>query len=379
MLCSALLLLATASAHCALAAPGLLLQVSGPSAVHNVDNFKIITTVTNIGDESLKLLNDPHSPLSDLPTDLFDIVNVNGTSPDFIGIEALYALTIDDFQVKYVPHLAATMSDPLVFTRLVPGQSVEVEHDLSLAYDFAASGPGSYVVNVKSLNTFYRVFGSGSHVSALLAQSGLPTHAVNVTGSLIPNKRMLRPDTEDCEDWQTRGVHGAIPIAEKYIANALAELSREGSQGDNYKRWFGAPSEHRLSTVISHFEALTGNNFSEFTFICNTPYCARTPGVYAYVYPNDFGKVHVCDQFFRSPVGGTDSRASTIVHESSHFTRNGGTEDHAYGTTLTQDLARNYPQLAVMNADNHEYFSVHAKADGFGEAPVLLAQTYFAK
>ncbi|KAL7284359.1 hypothetical protein ACG7TL_001648 [Trametes sanguinea] len=350
MLCSALLLLATASAHCALAAPGLLLQVSGPSAVHDVDNFKIITTVTNIGDEALKLLNDPHSPLSDLPTDLFDIVNVNGTSPDFIGIEARQIC-----------------------------QSVEVEHDLSLAYDFAASGPGSYVVNVKSLNTFYRVFGSGSHVSALLAQSGLPTHAVNVTGSLIPNKRMLRPDTEDCEDWQTRGVHGAIPIAEKYIANALAELSREGSQGDNYKRWFGAPSEHRLSTVISHFEALTGNNFSEFTFICNTPYCARTPGVYAYVYPNDFGKVHVCDQFFRSPVGGADSRASTIVHESSHFTRNGGTEDHAYGTTLTQDLARNYPQLAVMNADNHEYFSVHAKADGFGEAPVLLAQTYFAK
>ncbi|KAI9058081.1 Metalloprotease [Trametes sanguinea] len=368
MLCSALLLLAIASARGVLAAPSLLLQVSGPSTVHDVDNFKIITTVTNTGDEPLKLLNDPHSPLSDLPTDLFDIVNVNGTSPDFIGIE-----------VKYVPHVAATMNDPLVFTRLAPGQSVEVEHDLSLAYDFTASGPGAYVVNVKSLNTFYRVFGSGSHVSALLAQSGLPTHAVNVTGSLVPTKQSLRPDTEGCEDWQTRDVHSAIPLAEKYIANALAELTREGSQGDNYKRWFGAPSEHRLSTVISHFEALTGNNFSEFTFICNTPYCARRPGVYAYVYPNDFGKVHVCDQYFRSPVGGTDSRASTIVHESSHFTRNGGTQDHAYGTTLTQDLARNYPQLAVMNADNHEYFSAHAKADGLTETPVLLAQAYFAK
>ncbi|KAI8968767.1 Metalloprotease [Trametes punicea] len=365
MLSTALLLLA--SATCTLAVPGLLLQVSGPPYVHDVDNFIVTTTLTNTGDEPLKLLNDPHSPLSDLPTDIFDINNQHGTSPDFIGIE-----------VKYLPHLAATQNDPLAFINLAPSQSVDVKHNISLAYDFSGSGPGLYTVNMKALNTFYHV--SGSHISVLLATSRLPNHAVNVSGSLVSRAGgALRPDTKECEDWQRQAVHGAIPLAKRYIANALAELTREGSKGDNYRRWFGAPSEHRLSTVASHFEALTGNNFTDFTFICNTAFCSRNSGVFAYVYPDDFGKIHVCDMFFRSPVGGLDSRASTIVHESSHFTRNGGTRDHAYGTTLTQELARSYPQLAVMNADNHEYYSVHAEGTELNDPPVVLTQLYFGE
>ena len=109
--------------------------------------------------------------------------------------------------------------------------------------------------------------------------------------------------------------------------------------------------------------------------------------------------MHVCDQFFRAPVGGHNSRASTIVHEvrvhlitpcgfrystddphdqSSHFTRNGGTEDHAYGESLAQELARNYPQMAVMNADNHEYYAAGAHGDELLEdESVVLSQTYF--
>lgn len=80
------LLLCMAAVVRTLAAPSVLLQVSGPSSVVDIGNLKVVTTVTNTGEEPLKLLNDPRSPLSDLPTDKFTITNPHGTSPDFIGI-----------------------------------------------------------------------------------------------------------------------------------------------------------------------------------------------------------------------------------------------------------------------------------------------------
>jgi len=49
-------------------------------------------------------------------------------------------------------------------------------------------------------------------------------------------------------------------------------------------------------------------------------------------------------------------QAGTLVHEASHFTQNGGTNDYAYGQANCTDLARDYPDYAVMNADSHEFF-----------------------
>jgi peptidyl-Lys metalloendopeptidase len=46
-----------------------------------------------------------------------------------------------------------------------------------------------------------------------------------------------------------------------------------------------------------------------------------------------------------------------IVHESSHFIRNGGTQDYRYGKDGCKHLANNHPAHAVMNADCHEYFA----------------------
>ncbi|KAI0353361.1 Metalloprotease [Trametes cingulata] len=365
MLSGPTLLLLLSSVAGALAAPGLFLQVHGPSSVQDIGDLKVTTTLTNTGDEHLNLLNDPRSPLSDLPTDRFTIVNHHGTSPDFVGIAA-----------KYVPSVAAASMDSSAFTILAPGQSVSVEHDLSLAYDFSTSGPGPYTINVKELNAFYYV--SRGRIYALLAGNDLPNHSVNISGTLTSRAAVSsRPDVEKCDSWEEVAVQSAIPHAQQYISDALNALKHDGYQSDDYKRWFGSPSEHRLATVASHFEALIGNNFTEFTFICHAPMCRSRPGIFAFVYPDDFGRVNVCETFFRAPVGGPDSRASTLVHESSHFTRNGGTLDHTYGQALSQELARGYPQLAVMNADNHEYFSVGAHGGVSLQEPATFAQVHF--
>lgn len=56
------------------------------------------------------------------------------------------------------------------------------------------------------------------------------------------------------------------------------------------------------------------------------------------------------------------TQAGTLVHESSHFTANGGTDDHAYGQTACKSLALSSPANAVDNADSHEYFAENTPA-----------------
>ena len=69
------------------------------------------------------------------------------------------------------------------------------------------------------------------------------------------------------------------------------------------------------------------------------------------------GTVYLCGAFWDAPTTGTDSKGGTLVHESSHFTDNGGTEDYVYGQSSAKSLASSDPDEAVYNADNHEYFA----------------------
>jgi peptidyl-Lys metalloendopeptidase len=87
----------------------------GPPAVDTVEHLKIVATITNTGDETLKVLNDPRGPLNKLPTDTFVITDAKGAQPSFTGIK-----------LKYVPKTAAALG---VYTILAPGKSVAVEHD----------------------------------------------------------------------------------------------------------------------------------------------------------------------------------------------------------------------------------------------------------
>ena len=74
------------------AAPGLSLHISGPQIVEGIENLKLVVTVTNVGDEILKLLKDPRSPLTgdSLPADKFIIVNAAGDMPLFNGVIMKY-------------------------------------------------------------------------------------------------------------------------------------------------------------------------------------------------------------------------------------------------------------------------------------------------
>ena len=111
-------LVAIATAASVSAAPGLSLKVTGPAAVDGVENLKVVATVTNTGDETLKLLNDPRTVLSTLPANTFSITTDSGASPSFTGVK-----------VKYSPSRAAKSTVASAFTVLEPGASVSVTHD----------------------------------------------------------------------------------------------------------------------------------------------------------------------------------------------------------------------------------------------------------
>lgn len=86
--------------------------------MNGIENLKVVATITNTGDETLKILNDPRGPLSTIPTNTFAITDAEGVSPVFTGVKA-----------KYVPQVVINEGKEGSFTVLTPGQSVKVEHN----------------------------------------------------------------------------------------------------------------------------------------------------------------------------------------------------------------------------------------------------------
>ncbi len=143
----------------------------------------------------------------------------------------------------------------------------------------------------------------------------------------------------------------AIAMAEE--STAIMNNASEMTQGKRYTTWFGVPNSNRQSTVTSHYNKIYSaldNQDIGFDCSCNENY-------YAYVYNSEPYTIYLCNAFWYAPRTGTDSQAGTLIHEMSHFTVVAGTEDYAYGHTDAKNLAKNNPNNAVFNADNHEYFA----------------------
>ncbi|KAJ8469577.1 hypothetical protein ONZ45_g10909 [Pleurotus djamor] len=330
------------AALAASAAPGLTLKVSGPDAVTGVDNLKVVTSLVNTGDETLKLLNDPRGPLSKLPTETFAITDASGARASFTGIKA-----------KYVPAQAAKLDDESAFTVLAPGQSIEITHDLATVYNFTSTGEGSY--NFEARNLFHLV---DANKNAVPIYANVETHTAKISGKLAVARTSQsglerRASFIGCSSTRQTQLNQAASAAQSYASGALSYLNSHTSATTRYTTWFGAFVTSRYNTVKSHFTNINGNSFASYTFDCT---CTDS-GTYAYVYPDDFGTVTLCGAFWNAPLTGTDSKGGTLIHESSHFTRNGGTDDHVYGQSGAKSLAISNPAFAIDNADSHEYFA----------------------
>lgn len=144
-----------------------------------------MATITNTGNETLKILNDPRGfkLLWKRPANKFTITSFHGGRPAFRGIK-----------VKYSPTVAAQAGD---FTVVPSGSSIDVPHDrvfklfckicpplkylylVSEAYNFTSSGVGAY--EFEADNLFY----INNEVSTLWANpSQAQAYSASVAGNL---------------------------------------------------------------------------------------------------------------------------------------------------------------------------------------------------
>ncbi|EUC60629.1 peptidyl-lys metalloendopeptidase [Rhizoctonia solani AG-3 Rhs1AP] len=341
------------------AAPSITLSTFGPSSVSDVLALKIVTSIKNTGTETLRLLNDPNSALSAWETDSFHVARADS------NLVAGPALNFTGLRIKYSPAAAVKAGKPELFTLIPAGATVNITHNLASTYDFSGKGGGAGKYKLKAstrAKTFLSV-GTDGAITSVEATEGTVAE-VAVSGRLSGPKlqpsakgaahgtgafqqasgKSKRALVRGCNDPQ---INDILTAADR--ANNMAH----GAHGLNMAaQWFGGWDQNRYNLVFGHYDAIRFNP-PNFLYDCT----CTDDGLYAYVYPDTPDQVFLCGAFWRAPMEGTDSKAGTIVHEASHFTKYGGTADHAYGQGACRDLARNDPNRAAMNADSHEYFA----------------------
>ncbi|WP_374349013.1 M35 family metallo-endopeptidase [Chitinimonas sp.] len=160
---------------------------------------------------------------------------------------------------------------------------------------------------------------------------------------------------EGCSTSRKSSINAAVTAGSNYASDAVNYFAGTATPGTaRYKTWFGKYSSSNWSTVKSHYSKIKTTLTSKpLVFDCS----CNDSGVFAKVYPDQPYKYYLCPAFWTAPMTGTDSKGGTLVHESSHFTINGGTDDYAYGQDDAKSLAKSNPSQAIQNADNHEYFA----------------------
>lgn len=336
--------LASASA---VAASGLQVSLSTDATRFAASTDVVVrVTLTNPTASTLRVLAW-QTPAKGLEESLFD-VTLDGVPATYLG--------------KHVKRSAPTAQDYLTVSA---GQRLAYEVDLSRYYAFTDSG--SYVI------TYDSAFGDLAGPSNRLLSNALvvdvagrgeiatPTPAIVFGGSTTFN---------GCDASRQTALNQARTNASTYAADATTFFNNNRA-GARYVKWFGVFNGSRWANVKNHY-ALISNAADNVAVHFD---CTCTDSYYAYVYANQPYNIYLCNAFWSAPATGTDSKAGTLIHELSHFTILGGTNDFVYGQSGAMSLAISNPANATMNADNHEYFVENTPATADNAAAYRLTNT----
>ncbi|MFC3025504.1 M35 family metallo-endopeptidase [Vibrio zhugei] len=317
-------------------------------------DVKVKVTITNQSSHNVKVLDWFLLKNNKLNSDAFD-VSVNGQKVDYTG--------------PIVKRPSPTDADYLA---IGAGQTVTHTVDLSAYYDMTTAGTYNVQFDVSALNLIKQPYQAKS--AAAQGPQSLSSNDVNFYVAGIDPKFAALAESKiaqaiqaksgidyvgNCSNSQRASISGAVQAAQSISSSAynyLLDYYDNGSASRRYAQWFGTYSSSRYATVTQHFYRITDalvNKTVTADCGCDPDYASA----FAYVYPNQPYHIHLCGAFWNAPTTGTDSKAGTLVHEMSHFTVNGGTDDVAYGQYNARQLARSNPAKAITNADSHEYFA----------------------
>ncbi|WP_460736107.1 M35 family metalloendopeptidase [Lysobacter tyrosinilyticus] len=283
----------------------------------------------------------------------------------------LFQVSRDGQPVQYEgPMIKRGLPQAEDFAILRAGETLRVTVDLSNSYDMSKSG--DYVVALASplqhaslsngemlkqgnglpmaiQSVPLRLWVDGADVLAKGGQAAKGKPGGGGGGTVVNGVSYV-----GCSTTQIDGAGKAVVEARNYAENAKGYLNG-GTVGARYTTWFGAYTSSRYSTVNQHFvniDAAIDQNNGQIKINCG---CSQS--YYAYVYPTRPYEIFVCRAFWSAPLTGTDSKAGTLIHETSHFNVVAGTDDHVYGQAGAKNLAITDPAAAIDNADSHEYFA----------------------
>lgn len=340
---SAFVLAAVATFGASAASNGITVSITPAKAVlqSNDDVLVTVKMTNNSGVDQLVLKSG--TPFGSNPDALFEVVR------DGVAV---------DYQGRITKRVAPTAAD---YFTLKAGKSYSQTVELSALYDMSQTGNYSIRYNFHSEHAFAGgnqglvAGGNAGELTSGNVSMWINGHSNGAKVSPAPSLQALAASLSytNCSSSRQSLISTAYGSAKTYASNALSYLNA-GTKGARYTTWFGTYDATRYSTVKSHFSKIS-NAYATQAFVVD---CSCTDsGTYAYVYPNQPYKIYVCGAFWSAPNTGTDSKAGTLVHESSHFTVLGGTADNAYGQTAAKSLAKSSPAKAIMNADSHEYFA----------------------
>ncbi|KIM23516.1 hypothetical protein M408DRAFT_27858 [Serendipita vermifera MAFF 305830] len=238
-----------------------------------------------------------------------------------------------------------------------------VVDDVANGYDFTSSETGAYTIEPAYTEFYYEdpSTGAPTPITATVSTSrGTRRYTCNLKSHNYENRKAKRHAARslaeratlrkrdiavtNCASSLKDEIVLSAQTASLYVADAERYLTLAANANSaRYETWFGTFEQSNVDRVLDHYGKIRSD-------------------VFVHVFPDEFGHIHLCNQYIQAEVAGTDSKAGTIVHESTHFTLNGRTKDLAYGQTRAQALAVSNSTGATMNADSHEYFAENSPA-----------------
>lgn len=345
--------------------PGLAadLRIETPE-VHAQGPLLAHFTLTNTSGGELTVLKW-HTPLEGFRSDMFQVKR-DGTPVRYLG--------------ALVKRVAPAQEEVLVLPK---GGSVSATVDLFKAY--AIFEPGEYSVQFASTLAVVRggtpgqsqpdrdlipVEISSRPVSFSLLEPRTPSPEIvkALQATPLPSEPVLRmgalpPLTfVKCTQEQITALESAREQAARMAAYSslviwLTPVSKRPSVP--YKTWFGAYDATRYDQVGNNFNAIyyVLANEERLTIHCSNETrdeCYPLSMTMAFVNAADPFDVHVCPRYWKAPPLGTDSQASTFVHEVSHFDIVADTSDFPIPCV---NLALSDPAKAITDADCYENFA----------------------
>ncbi len=307
-------------------------------------------TIANSHDKDLRLLKR-NTPLDDVTAPIYEVTR-NGKPLLYEGL-LFKRLPPTDEEYVSIP-AKSSISSPV---------------DLSVMYGFKTAG--IYSVKMSAMLQYF--VGTTANSSSQLISSNTAVFNLEDTGlqPIVTIAETLRRNSSSTPQMTLRATVGAAKAP--YFAGAWSSSDKSSSttaynaaysilstcytsvssNPNLYTKWFGYRYSGYVDTVKGVFLSIK-KAMESTSYILNYlgPKCKGN--IVAYTYHGST-TLYLCAGYFSAPTTGSDSKMGTIVHEMSHAVAY--TEDYKYGPSDCQALAKNYPDMAINNADNYEYFA----------------------